>query len=125
MSNEIVRREMIADEKVVCYRFQSLGTEAAQEWFEDVVDLFEEWDDDDPLLLLLDLREAESNLLSPEGMVKAKQVSQVHQSGKTAVVIDPEKPANNLIMFLEKALKSTRPRQVFNTEAEAIAWLVG
>lgn len=124
MADGVVRRELIADGKIVCYRFESLGTEAADEWFEDITDLFEQWDDAEPLLVLLDLRAAESNLLSPEGMLRARQVSQVDQNGKSALIIDGEKPANNLMMFLEKALKSTRPREVFTTEAEAVAWLL-
>lgn len=124
MADRVVHRESLADGKVICYRFESLGTEAADEWFEDITDLFEQWDDADPLLVLLDLRGAQTNLLSAEGMLRARQVSAMDQNGKSALIIDGEKPADNLVMFLEKALKSTRPREVFTTEADAVAWLL-
>ncbi|MBK8022417.1 MAG: hypothetical protein IPK19_13575 [Chloroflexi bacterium] len=125
MALEIVRRELLADGRIVCYRFDTLGTEAAEEWYTDVTESFYNWPDDTPFLMLIDVCGAD-NFLSAEAMMRARQVSGIRKEmpGKTAILIDKTESADNLILFIDKALQSTRAREVFEDEAAAVAWLL-
>ncbi|MBL8132305.1 MAG: hypothetical protein JNL42_10650 [Anaerolineae bacterium] len=122
---EIVRREMLADGQIVCYRFDTLGTQAAEEWFTDVTESFYNWPDGKPFLMLIDVCGAD-NFLSAEAMMRARQVSGLRREleGKTAILIDKTESAENLVMFIDKALQSTRAREVFDSEAAAVEWLL-
>lgn len=125
MALEIVRRESLADGRVVCYRFDSLGAEAAEEWFNDVRDLYLDWKPDQPFLMLLDLRKSYTNLLSSDAMSMGHEISEIDREGKTAFLIDKSKPATNvLLQFIERALHPTRPREIFESEQEAVDWLL-
>lgn len=119
------KRELLAEDKVVCYRFESLGTATADQWFVDVIELFENWDKHKPLLLLIDIRQPD-NLLSAQAMMRARQVSQLRPDvpGKTAMLVDPSEPTQNVELLLDKVLSPTRERDTFSSEATAIAWLL-
>lgn len=125
MSDSVYTKAWLAEERIACYRFTSTGTEAAETWYNDVVDLFTHWDPSKPLLLLINLSQPD-NILSPEALRAAQAVSQItpEVSGKTALVIDSDEPAYNVTGLVEHVLGGTRERQIFGSEAEAVAWLL-
>ncbi len=127
MAMEIIRREMLAEGRIVAYHFDSVGSEAAAEWFEDVTRVLEAWGEDKPFLLLMDVCQSE-NLLSAEAMKLGRELSNdIHDlPGKTAIIIDRDDPDDLLVMFMNKALppSEVRSRQTFEDQAVAVAWLL-
>jgi hypothetical protein len=125
MPENVVSKELLADGRIVCYRFASTGQEAAAKWYNEVTDLFLKWDSSKPLLLLLDLCAA-GNLLSADMMRSARDAS--HQRtdvpGRTAVIVLGNQPSQNIKMLLDNALADTRERQIFDDEAKGVAWLL-
>lgn len=124
MPMEVVKKELLADGRIVAYRFLSAGTEAADEWYQDMREMFAEMADDAELLLLLDLSLPESGYLSAEGFMRAREVAKLHYHGKTAVLVKEEDNYEMMDQFLDRGLAATRPRDAFKSEAEAIAWLL-
>ena len=125
MSEEVYSRETLADGRIVCFRFVTTGSEAAEKWYVELVDLFSHWDRSAPLLMLVDLSR-EANLVSAEMMRTAREASHERPDvpGKTAVLIDGSQPAQNVTFLLDRGLAETRARQIFASEAEAVAWLL-
>jgi hypothetical protein len=125
MADEVFSKEWLADGQIACYRFLSTGSEAADKWFTEIVDLFTGWDHSKPLLLMIDLS-TPNNALSPEAMRAARQASQEEPNvaGKTAVLIDGEGSSHNIRALLDHVLAGTRERQIFTDEAAAVAWLL-
>jgi hypothetical protein len=125
MPENIFTRELLADGRIVCYRFISTGQEAAEKWYADIRDLIAHWDRSKPLLLLLDLCQA-GNLLSADMMHSARAAAQerVDVVGRTAVIVLGNEPSEGIQMLLDRALADTRERKIFEHEAEGIAWLL-
>lgn len=127
MSDEVFNKEWLEDGRIVCYRFHSTGSEAAEKWLGEIVQLFTTWDTSKPLLLMIDLS-VPDNFLSPEALRAARQASQTDPDvpGKTAVLIDGTEASHNVKALLEHVLVGDRPRQLFDktAEGEAVAWLL-
>jgi hypothetical protein len=125
MAESVYTKEWLADGRIACYRFVSTGTEAAETWYSDIVDLFSNWDRSKPLLLLIDVSRPD-NMLSPEALRAARDASHVNSDvgGKTALVIDSSEPAQNVSGLVDHVLASTRERKIFSSEADAVAWLL-
>jgi hypothetical protein len=127
MSDEVFTKEWLQDGRIVCYRFVSTGSEAAETWLTEIVSLFRNWDTSKPLLLLIDHSEPD-NSLSPEALRAARQASQTEPDvpGKTALLIDGTESTHNVKALVEHVLVGSRPRQLFDktAEADAIAWLL-
>lgn len=127
MSDEVFIKEWLQDGRIICYRFQSTGSEAAEKWLHEIVHLFTTWDTSKPLLLMIDLSEPD-NFLSPEALRAARQASQTDPDvpGKTAVLIDSSEATHNVKGLLDHVLVGDRPRQLFDkaAEADAVAWLL-
>ena len=125
MPESVFTKETLADGQIVSYSFVSTGSEAADEWFTEMVSLFSSWDNSKPLLLLIDLCGA-NNLLSAEMMRSAREASQERPDvpGKTAVVIDSREPAQNVKALMDRMLAETRERKIFDNQADAITWLL-
>ena len=125
MADEVYIKTSLGDGKIACYRFVSTGAEASEKWFHEVVNLFDTWDSDDPLLLLIDLS-APDNFLSAEALKAAREASQTRPDvpGKTALLIDGSEPSQNVKALVEHVLAGTRERKIFTSEDEAVAWLL-
>lgn len=125
MAEELFTREWLANGKVICFRFVSTGQEAAETWFGAAVSLFTAWDQSVPLLMLVDLSQPD-NQLSAEALKSARKASQTYPDvpGKTALLIDGDEPSQNVKALVEHLLAGTRPRKLFSSEDEAIAWLL-
>jgi hypothetical protein len=125
MAQDVVTKELLADGRIVCYRFASTGQEAAEKWYNEMTDLFAHWDMGKPLLLLLDLCQA-GNMLSADMMFTARDASRQRTDvpGKTAVIVLRAESAKNIQMLLDRALADTRERRLFDDEAAGIAWLL-
>ncbi len=125
MSESVFTKEWLADGRVVCYRFISTGSEAAQVWYAEVSSLFGNWDTRQPLLMLVDLSQP-NNFLSAEALSAARQVSHLQPDvpGKTALLIDGSQPAQNVNALVDHVLAGTRERKIFADQAEAVAWLL-
>ena len=125
MSDEVYIKETLQDGKIVCYRFVSTGSEAAEKWYTEIVNLFSSWDNRNHLLLLVDLCQA-NNLLSAEMMKTAREASHERPDvpGKTAVVIETHDSSVSVKALLDHVLADTRPRKIFSNEDEAVAWLL-
>lgn len=125
MSEPVYTQQWLAEGRIACYRFVSTGTEAAETWYNEVVDLFANWDRSKPLLLLIDLS-LPDNALSPEALRAARAVSQASPdvTGRTALLIDSSAPAQNVTGLVEHVLEDTRDRKIFSSEADAVAWLL-
>ena len=97
MSEPVFTKVWLADGRIICYRFISTGEEAAGAWFSEVDDLFSNWDGSKPLLLLVDVSQCD-NRLSSEALRIASNLSNIHPDlkGKTALVIESSKPAQNV-----------------------------
>jgi hypothetical protein len=110
---------------ILCYRFESLGAEAAEAWFKDVLDAYAHWEPDQPLRLIVDMRETGA-LLSPEAMQRARQLAQTFPDidGRIALLVRDLDAAQMLAQFTQKALQPNRERRLFEEEAEAITWLM-
>ncbi len=119
------QRETLADGQVVCFRFASTGHATADQWFVDMHDLFETWDNNTPLLLLIDIHQPD-NILSAQAMMRARQLAQFRPDvpGKTALLLDPGESAQNIELLIDKVLSPTRSRETFTDEAAALAWLL-
>jgi hypothetical protein len=125
MPESVYTKESLADGQIVGYRFVSTGAEAAEEWYREVVELFFNWDQSKPLLLLIDLSKPD-NVLSPEALRAAREASHsdVSAPGKTALLIDANAPAQNVSALVEHVLGGSRERRIFDNETAAIAWLL-
>jgi hypothetical protein len=125
MSESVFTKEWLADGRIACYRFVSTGSEAADTWFSEIVSLFSSWDSSRPLLLLIDLSQPD-NVLSPEAIRAAREASQTEPNilGKTALLIDSAAPAQNVNALVDHVLAGTRARKIFDSEAQAVAWLL-
>jgi hypothetical protein len=126
MADNIFSKELLAEGRIVCYRFISTGQEAAEKWAADVTNLIAGWDASKPLLLLLDLCQAK-NLLSADMLFSASSASHERADvvGKTAVLVLGSAPSKGVQMLLDRgALANTRERKIFDDEAEGIAWLL-
>ncbi|MFO7322142.1 MAG: STAS/SEC14 domain-containing protein [Chloroflexota bacterium] len=116
----------INDHMVVCYRFASLGHEAAEAWYNDIVQTYRDWPPGQPVRLLADLRNSGS-LPSPDIVQKVRAVSQREFpdfEGKIAFVLDETQDAKLLSTYIEHVLSSRRERRIFYDEAQAIDWLI-
>ncbi len=125
MPESVYTKEWLAEGRIVCFRFISTGSEASEQWLNEVVSLFRNWDQSKPLLLLIDLSQPDNNL-SPEAMRAAREASQTEPNvdGKTALLIDSSEPTQNVDALVEHVLAGTRERKIFGVEAEAVAWLL-
>ncbi len=125
MAEDIFTREWLADSRIICYRFISTGSEAADQWYQEVVNLFSRWDGHKPLLLLIDLS-LPDNILSAEAIKRAREASIQYPDvpGKTALLIDSTSPAHNVNAMVDHVLAGSREREIFTSEAEAVAWLL-
>ena len=125
MSDDVYVRESLEDGKIVCYRFTSTGSEAAEKWYTEIVNLFSSWDNRNRLLLLVDLCEA-NNLISAEMMKTAREASHERPDvpGKTAVLVSVQDSSINVKALLDHVLADTRPRKIFFKEDAAVAWLL-
>jgi hypothetical protein len=125
MTDDVYIKESLVDGKIVSYSFVSTGSEAAEKWYTEIVNLFSSWDNRIPLLLLVDLCQA-NNLLSAEMMKTAREASRERPDvpGKTAVVVDSHESSLNVKALLDHVLAETRPRRLFSNHDEAIAWLL-
>ena len=125
MPEEVYSKEMLADGRIVCFRFVSTGSEAAEKWYLELTDLFSNWDKRAPLLMLVDLSR-ENNLVSAEMMRTAREASHERPDvpGKTAVLIDGSEPSQNIKLLLDRGLAETRQRKIVASESEAVAWLL-
>jgi hypothetical protein len=125
MADEVFRKEWLADGRIACYRFVSTGSESAEKWFSEIVDLFQSWDASKPLLLMIDLSEPD-NALSPEAMRAAREASLAEPdvAGKTAILVDSSASTHNVSALVDHVLAGTRERRIFSQESEAVAWLL-
>ncbi len=125
MSEPVFTKVWLADGRIICYRFISTGEEAAGAWFSEVDDLFSNWDGSKPLLLLVDVSRCD-NQLSSEALRIASNLSNIHPDlkGKTALVIESSKPAQNVYGVVDHVLADTRERKIFSSEVEAVTWLL-
>ena len=103
MADEVFSKEWLAGGKIACYRFISTGSEAAEKWFTEIVDLFTGWDRSKPLLLLIDVS-TPNNPLSPEALRAARQASQEQPNvaGKTALLIDGSESSHNVRALVDQ-----------------------
>jgi hypothetical protein len=125
MAEDTFTREELADGRIVCFRFVTTGSEAAEVWFREVIDLFSSWDKSKPLLLLIDLSQPD-NMLSPEAIKSGREASVRYPNvpGKTALLIDAGSPAHNVEAMVDHVLAGARPREIFTDQTEAVAWLL-
>jgi hypothetical protein len=125
MAENVFTRETLADSRIVCYRFISTGSEAADIWYNEIVNLFSKWDADRPLLLIIDLSQP-GNALSAEAIKRAREASTQYPNvpGKTALIIDPNATAFNVNAMVSHVLAGGRPREIFTNEPDAVAWLL-
>ncbi len=121
-------REWISGGKILCFRFNSLGGTTAEEWFTEMILNYDTWrQNNQRVLVLLDLRNS-GNLLSAEGMARARDLAAkfADLEGRIALLISTNESSKNLEMFVARGLTSqARERQMFETEAAAIDWLLG
>jgi len=114
------------DNGILSYRFNSIGSETAQEWYTDMMLTYEAQPPDGKVRILIDLR-APANMLSAEAMMRARQLSSKFPDvvGRIAILIDPNENFKNLAMFLDRGLQDNlRARKLFDDEAAAKAWLL-
>lgn len=114
------------DNSILSYRFNSIGSETAQEWYTDMMLTYEAQPPDGKVRILIDLR-APANMLSAEAMMRARQLSSKFPDvvGRIAILIDPNENFKNLAMFLDRGLQDNlRARKLFDDEAAAKAWLL-
>lgn len=125
MSELVYSKEWLADGQIACYRFVSTGEEAAESWFSEIEKLFSAWERSKPLLLLIDLSQAD-NLLSSEALRIARVISEIGIDipGRTALMIDASKPSHSVNALVDYVLAHTRVRRIFGSESQAIAWLL-
>ncbi len=125
MSQVPFEKQWLQDGTILCYRLYSTGAATADEWFNDMMQAYETWNPNDPIRILIDLRDPGS-ILSPEAMVRARELSHAFPEvgGRIALLVDPSTSDRNLTMFLEKALElNQRERRLFNSEGDALSWL--
>ena len=125
MEDSFFKKEWMEDGRIIVYRFFSTGAEAAELWFKEITSLFDNWGDEGPLLLLIDLSQPD-NRLSAEMLRSAREASQERPDvpGKTALVIDSSEPSQNVKVLVDRVLAETRERRIFSQETEAVAWLL-
>jgi hypothetical protein len=121
----VFTKELLADGRIVGYFFVSTGSEAADEWQNELITQFSNWDSSKPLLLLVDLCGA-NNLVSAEMMRTALEASKARPdiSGKTAVVVDSHEPSQNAKAMVDRVMAEPRVRKMFDNQEDAIAWLL-
>jgi hypothetical protein len=120
-------KEWLANGRILCLHFNSLGGTTTEEWYTEMLlnyDTFRQRNE--RILVLLDLRNT-GNLLSAEGMLHARRISEKFSDleGRVAVLVNVNQNYRNLKMFVERGLNSTaRERDLFEDEQAAINWLL-
>ena len=125
MSQNLYRRDFLADGRIVCFRFSSSGSEAARLWYEEMTNMIHAWPEDKPLLLLLDLTQVH-NQISADAVRTAREFwgTTSDRLGKTAFLVDSQAPTQILDAMLKFVIVNTNERQSFTDEAAAVAWLL-
>lgn len=126
MENAPFNKDWIADGQILRYRFSDTGKRAADLWFEDLAQVFREWDESKSLHLLIDVR-GQDSVVSAQALIRARQVSHVRPNilGRTAVLVGRGLAVQVLAGIVRSGLaKGKRERQIFNQEEDAINWLL-
>ena len=125
MAEPLYEKELLADGRILYFRFQSAGAEAAETWFQDIIPIFDEWQSQQkPLLLLIDLQNSGTHL-SPEALKHGREVAQMYPiPGKNAFLIDVGDSTLLLKTMIDHLLGDKRASQIFTSKDEAIAWLL-
>jgi hypothetical protein len=126
MTDPLYEQELLADGRIIYFRFKSAGAEAAETWFNEVTVLFDEWNTaQKPMLLLFDLLNSGTQL-SPEALKHGRDISQMYPDnpGKTAFLIDSGDSTFMLKTMIDHLLTKTRPSQIFTDKDAAVAWLL-
>ena len=126
-AEELFTKEMSADGRVAIYRFATLGSEAAEQWYKEMGKLFTNADGSQPRLLLFDVRQSH-NLISAE-MFKTLRVAAADSPivpGKTAILVAPDMSTKTVeILMAHSPFESTgRQIKMFSDEQKAIDWLL-
>lgn len=126
MPDPLYEKELLADGRILSFRFSSTGAEAAETWFSEVTSIYDEWQAaHKPMLTLFDLSNSGAQL-SPEALKHAHDISHMYPDapGKTAFLVSGHDSTITLKAMMEHLLEKTRPAQLFTNRDEAIAWLL-
>lgn len=126
MTDAPFRKDWLQNHAIVCYRFNSLGNEASEAWYHDVIQTYRDWPQGEPLRLLADLR-ASGSLPSPDIVQRVREVSQQvfpDFEGKVAFLLGETQDAKLLSLYLDRALAASRQRSIFTDETQAVNWLL-
>lgn len=119
-------RDWISDGQILRYSFQETSRETADSWYDDIAEVFRTWQDDRPLLLLIDVQ-MQGAFVSAPALIRARQASNVRPDvpGRTAVLIASPVAAQVISSLIRTGLaRGARERQVFAEENRATAWLL-
>jgi hypothetical protein len=122
---ETYRVEWLEDDKILCVRFMSTGSETAEKWFKEGQALLSSWPAEKPLLMMYDMRKVR-NLMSAEAIQTTQALARINKdrTGKAAILLHETAPSQNIKATAKYTIPSNYTSKMFMDEPEAIAWLL-
>lgn len=118
-------KEMIADDQILCYRFNDTNKTTIDPWLEDVMDELVNWPEDKPWRMILDVT-MQGAVVSAYSMRNARMASSTRPEmpGRMAVLVGSTVAMRLINVAILNSRNHFRQRKVFVNEAEAIEWLL-
>lgn len=127
IEKQFYAKEWLRDGQILCYRFEDTSRFVADHWYNDIVSELSRWDAAAGKLLhiLLDLRNSRSFTVSPQALIRARQVTKAYPNipGKSVVVITNPAAAQLIAATMRVGMGTTRKHRIFTDEGTAILWL--
>lgn len=118
-------KEWLADQNVLCYRFNDLNTATVDDWANDLTVELTTWPAGKPWRLILDIR-LRGNVVNTYALRRAREISRLRPDlpGRLALLVSSKLAANVISMAIRTANNNFRKRQVFVSEVLAVHWLL-
>lgn len=119
------RKEWLADAQILCYRFTMTDKVTVDAWAEDLERELLGWPADKTWRLLLDIT-LQGNIPSAYAIAQSRKLANLRPElqGRLGVLISSRLGAHIASYALRTLSNTYRQRQVFASEASALAWLL-
>lgn len=118
-------KSFLADNRVLCYRFNDILTGAVDDWADDMSNELLNWPADKTWRMLLDVR-VNGGVVGSHGLSRARELSKLRPElkGRLAVLINSTIGAQVISTAMRATSNENRKRMVFASQRTAMAWLL-
>ena len=118
-------KEWLADEAILCYRFQDLNTATIDHWAHDLTAELTAWPMEKTWRLLLDIR-LHGSIVNTYALGRSREIARLRPdlTGRLAVLVSSKLASDIISIAIRATNNSYRKRSVFVSEAVALHWLL-